>query len=151
MAETEAEKPKRPPGRPKGYPKSGGRQKGTPNRDRTATIERIQKEADPILFLCKVSRGDRLSAAPEPGAKKKTWCIPTIDQRISAAQTLCRKVLPDMKAIEHTGDGIPQITEIIRRIVDPSVKPDSPKSNGAGEPDEHRQERPPKHLSDRRN
>ena len=96
-------KPKRPPGRPKGYPKSGGRARGTPNRDRTATIERIQKEADPILFLCKVCRGDRMEAAPEPGAKKRTHWFPTADQRIVAAQTLARKIMPDIKAVEHAG------------------------------------------------
>ena len=97
------ETPKRKPGRPKGTPRTGGRAKGTPNRDRTATIERIQKEADPVLFLCKVCRGDRMEAAPEPGAKKRTHWFPTADQRITAAQTLARKVLPDLKAIEHAG------------------------------------------------
>ncbi len=106
MAEDDAnttERPKRGPGRPKGYPRSGGRQKGTPNKDRAATIERIMREADPLLFLCKVARGDRMAAAAEPGAKKKTWWVPTGDQRISAAQTLARKVMPDMKSIEHAG------------------------------------------------
>ena len=100
---TTADKSKRAPGRPKGYPKSGGRARGTPNRDRTATIERIQKEADPILFLCKVCRGDRMEAAPEPGAKKRTHWFPTADQRITAAQTLARKIMPDQKAVESTG------------------------------------------------
>ena len=101
-------KSKRPPGRPKGYPKSGGRARGTPNRDRTATIEKIQKEADPILFLCKVCRGDRMEAAAEPGAKKRSWWYPSADQRITAAQTLARKIMPDQKAVESTGaDGGP--------------------------------------------
>ena len=102
MAETPK---KRPPGRPRGLGKvpGSGRQKGTPNRDRSATIERIQKEADPLLFLCKVCRGDRMEAAPEPGSKKRGWWYPTGDQRISAAQTLSRKVLPDMKAVELGG------------------------------------------------
>ncbi len=71
MSETTTEK--RGPGRPRGLGKvpGSGRKKGTPNRDRSATIERIQKEADPILFLCKVVRGDRMSAAAESGEKKK--------------------------------------------------------------------------------
>jgi len=98
-------KSKRGPGRPKGLGRvpGSGRAKGTPNRDRTATIERIQKEADPILFLCKVCRGDRMEAAPEPGAKKRTHWFPTADQRITAAQTLARKIMPDQKAVESTG------------------------------------------------
>ena len=96
---------KRGPGRPKGLGKvpGSGRAKGTPNKDRAATVDRIMREADPILFLCKVCRGDRLEAALEPGAKKREWWYPTGDQRLTAAQTLARKVLPDMKAIEHTG------------------------------------------------
>ena len=107
---TTTDKPKRGPGRPKGLGKvpGSGRAKGTPNRDRSATIERIQKEADPILFLCKVCRGDRMEAAAAPGAKKRTHWFPTADQRITAAQTLARKIMPDQKAVENTGkDGGP--------------------------------------------
>ena len=114
---------KRGPGRPKGLGKvpGSGRKPGTPNRDRAATIERIMREADPLLFLCKVARGDRMEAGGEPGASKKSWWIPTGDQRISAAQTLARKVLPDMKAVELTGEP-PVITSIKHTIVD-SLKP----------------------------
>ena len=103
MSETTTSK--RKPGRPKGLGRvpGSGRAKGTRNRDRTVTIERIQREADPILYLCKISRGDRVSAAPEPGAKKKTWVFPTIEQRTVAALALARKVLPDMKAVEIAG------------------------------------------------
>ena len=103
MAETAT--PKRGPGRPKGLGRvpGSGRRKGTCNKDRSATIERIQKMADPLAFLCKVCRGDRMAAALEPGAKKKSWWLPTGDQRITAAQTLARKVMPDMKSIEHAG------------------------------------------------
>ena len=100
-----AEKSNRGPGRPRGLGRvpGSGRKKGTSNRDRTATIARIQKEADPLGFLAKVCRGDRMEAALEPGAKKKTFWFPTGDQRITAAQTLAKKVMPDMKAIEHAG------------------------------------------------
>ena len=114
------DKLKRGPGRPKGLGKvpGSGRKQGTPNKDRAATVERIMREADPLEFLCKVARGDRMSAAAKPGASKKSWWVPTGDQRISAAQTLARKVLPDMKAVEHTGDPVP-ITQIVRTIVHP--------------------------------
>ena len=94
---------KRKPGRPPGTPKTGGRKKGTRNRDRVATVARIESLADPIGFLADVCRGVRLQAAPEPGAKKREWWYPTADQRITAAQTLARKVLPDMKSVEHAG------------------------------------------------
>ena len=103
MAETTT--PKRGPGRPKGLGRvpGSGRKKGTCNKDRAATVERIMREADPLLFLCKISRGDRIPAAAAVGDKKRRWIFPTIDQRITAAQTLARKIMPDMKAIEHAG------------------------------------------------
>ena len=62
---TSVEKPKkRPPGRPQGYPRSGGRKRGTPNKDRAFTVARIEKEADPVGLLIKVARGDRMTAGP---------------------------------------------------------------------------------------
>ncbi len=103
MAETAT--PKRGPGRPKGLGRvpGSGRRKGTCNKDRSATIERIQKMADPLAFLCKVCRGDRMAAADETGAKKRTWWYPTGDQRIQAGMALARKVMPDQKAVEIAG------------------------------------------------
>ncbi len=102
MAESNV-KAQRRPGRAKGCKKSGGRQKGARNKDRAATAERIMKMADPIGFLCDVCRGVRMEAAAEDGAKKRTWWYPTADQRIGAAVTLSRKVLPDLRATELTG------------------------------------------------
>ncbi len=104
---TAIDKPKRGPGRPKGLGRvpGSGRAKGTRNKDRTATIEQIMREADPIQYLCKVARGDRMEAGDGPDAKKKSWWFPTGDQRLTAMQTLARKVLPDLKATEITGAG----------------------------------------------
>ena len=49
-------------------------------------------------------------AAGEPGDMKKTWCYPTLTQRVQASETLLRKLLPDLKATELTGkDGAPLI------------------------------------------
>ncbi len=109
---TAIDKPKRGPGRPKGLGRvpGSGRAKGTRNKDRTATIEQIMREADPIQYLCKVARGDRMEAGDGPDAKKKSWWFPTGDQRLTAMQTLARKVLPDLRATELTGrDGEPVI------------------------------------------
>jgi hypothetical protein len=91
-------------GRPPGLAKTGGRKKGTPNKTRVATVERIMKEADPLLFLCKVCRGDRLTAAPEHGAKRRSWVYPTVDQRLDAARILAKKVLPDLRSTELSGN-----------------------------------------------
>jgi hypothetical protein len=114
---TTAIKSKRGPGRPKGLGRvpGSGRAKGTPNRDRTATIDKIMREADPLQYLCKVARGDRLEAGDGPDAKKKTWWFPTGDQRITAMLALARKVLPDVKAVEYGGvDGGDLIIRIVR-------------------------------------
>ncbi len=96
---------KRPPGRPKGYPKTGGRQKGVANRTRVQTLERINQEADPIGFLIRVARGLQFEAATEAGASEKVKMYPTHDQRLDAAKVLARKVLPDTKSVEMSGEG----------------------------------------------
>ncbi len=101
------ETPKKARGRPRGTTKTGGRVKGTPDKDRSATIARIQKEADPLGFLASVVRGGRFSAGSEPNAKEKTWIWPSLDQRITAAATLARKVMPDQKAVEQRQLGEP--------------------------------------------
>ncbi len=107
---------KRGPGKPKGLPKSGGRVRGTPNRSTVQTRDRIQELADPIGFLADVMAGTRMVAAGEPGDRKKTWCYPTLAQRVQASETLLRKLLPDLKATEITGaDGAPLI-EPTRRV-----------------------------------
>ncbi len=108
----------RKPGRPPGYPKSGGRAKGTPNRSTVQTRDRIQELADPIAFLADVMAGKRMVAAGEPGDMKKTWCYPSLAQRVQASETLLRKLLPDLRSVENTGNLTPLITTIERRIVD---------------------------------
>ena len=134
-----AENLKRGPGRPKGYPKSGGRQKGTPNRSTVQTRDRIQELADPIQFLADVMAGKRRVAAGEPGDMKKTWCYPTLAQRVQASETLLRKLLPDLRATEHTGDLQPAFTSIVRTIVDPRGEATKAQAvNGAGEGALHR-------------
>ncbi len=131
---TPTDKLKRGPGRPRGLGKvpGSGRKPGTPNRDRAATIEKIMRQADPLEFLCKVCNGDRMEAASEPGAKKRTHWFPTGDQRITAAQTLARKVLPDMKATELTGDLQPTFTRIECVIVDPVKATEAPANSLVG-------------------
>ena len=109
---------KRGPGKPRGLPKSGGRMLGTPNKSTVQTRDRIQELADPIKFLADVMDGKRMAAAGDPGDIKKTWCYPTLAQRVQASETLLRKLLPDLRATELTGDLQPMITRIEHRIVD---------------------------------
>lgn len=78
---------------PKSHPKWGGRAKGTPNKVNVATRERIEREADPIGFLCGVIRGKEVDGS-----------TPTLEQRMNAAKVLAGKVLPDLRSVEldHT-------------------------------------------------
>ncbi len=75
----------------------GGRTKGTPNKVNAATRERIEREADPIGFLCRVANGEPIDAAPVKEGEDAVTVRPTLDQRLSAAQTLARKIQPDAK------------------------------------------------------
>ena len=106
------ERPKNKGGRPKGLPKPGGRKKGTPNGKTILTAEHINRAADPLGLLCSIARGARISASKNG---KRAWVYPSLDQRITAATTLARKVLPDVKAIEHSGpDGNNLVIRIVR-------------------------------------
>ena len=99
-----ATKPVNKGGRPRGYPRSGGRKKGVPNKGTIATREMILRKGNPIEFLIGVMNGNRFTAAPEEGSRKKSWAFPTMDQRLAAAQTLARKVAADMKSVDLSAE-----------------------------------------------
>ena len=88
--------------RPPGLPKTGGRTRGTPNKINVATRQRIEDEADPIGFLCGITRGQDLDGV-----------TPTLEQRMAAAKILAEKVLPDLRSVEmeHT-TAVREITEL---------------------------------------
>ena len=137
MAAPTIEKPlKRGPGRPRGLGKvvGSGRKKGTPNRSTVQTRDRIRELADPIAFLADVMAGKRMVGAGEPGDIKKTWCYPTLAQRVQASETLLRKLLPDLRATEHTGDVRPTLTQIVRTIVSPGGEAAEAKRDQANRP-----------------
>ncbi len=93
-------------GRLKGAPKvpGSGRKRGTPNHVNAATAEQIFSVINPLEFLAKIARGDRVVAVPVGGdGKSRVWLFPTLDQRITAATTLARKVMPDLKSVEYNG------------------------------------------------
>jgi len=87
-----------------GRPKSGGRAPGTPNRDRSVTIERIVKLADPIGTLCRIANGEPMLQAPEPGAEP-ALTHPTMADRLTALKVLAAKVMPDLKQISVDDGG----------------------------------------------
>ena len=72
-------------------------------------------------------------AAGEVGDMKKTWCYPTVAQRVAAGETLLRKLLPDLRSTELKGDISPAFAWIERRIVDPvSEAPEPAQSPATG-------------------
>ena len=104
MAETATKVQKRPPGRPRGYPRSGGRKPGTPNKSTQLGRDFIIKRGAPIEILCKIAKGEKIQAAADTAsAAKRHGIFPTIDQRLAAARILAAKIVPDLKAIEHSG------------------------------------------------
>ncbi len=88
----------------KGRAKTGGRVRGAPNKFSAATRERIEKEADPIGFLVNVVNGEPIEVADPTDLSATSTVYPSYEQRQDAAKTLARKVLPDMKAVEHSGE-----------------------------------------------
>jgi hypothetical protein len=81
------------PGRPKGLPKTGGRKAGTPNLMTPEYREHIAKRGKPIELLCDISAGREI----DDGGKKRK---PTLAERTRAAETLSRKLLPDLSAAQ---------------------------------------------------
>lgn len=74
-----------------------------------------------------------MEAADERGGSKRTFWYPTADQRISAAQTLARKILPDMKATELSGpEGSPLISKIERLIIESPKRGAEARIDGEG-------------------
>ena len=88
----------------KGRAKTGGRVRGAPNKVSAATRERIEEEADPIGFLVDVVNGEPIEVANPSDSSNTVTVYPNYEQRQDAAKTLARKVLPDMKAVEHSGE-----------------------------------------------
>jgi hypothetical protein len=104
-------------------PRRPGRPKGSRNKNRVATAERIMAEGDPLGFLCRVVRGNKIRAAATDGATSRSWVYPTLDQRKDAAVTLARKVMPDLRPSEVeiavNGQQIVVMTGVARLPNDP--------------------------------
>lgn len=93
-----------------------GRPKGTPNKVNRIAKEAIA-EAEPHSFLIKVMLGRQFKRAGTEGAKRRVACYPTLGESITAAETLLRKIAPDMKATEISGpEGGPIRTEDATRL-----------------------------------
>jgi hypothetical protein len=88
--------PKRGPGRPL----------GAKNKDRVSSIERINREGDPLGFRLKALKRGFVMAAPHEGAKVREKIYLTADEMLRLAGALEDKILPRLRSIEVTGTGI---------------------------------------------
>ncbi|MEE8225403.1 MAG: hypothetical protein V3R30_01165 [Kiloniellales bacterium] len=98
-----------------GQSKRGGRPKGVPNK-----VNRIAKEAileaEPHVFLVRIMEGRKFKRAGSDAGRKTVACYPMLEQSITAAENLLRKICPDVRATELSGPGgqpIEQRTELI--------------------------------------
>jgi len=86
-------------------PRKPGRPKGSKNRDRVATIERIQKEADPLGFWIRVAKGRAVQVQAGRPGHPKVMHQPTSEQVLVAQEKLLARVMPALKAVEMSGEG----------------------------------------------
>jgi len=87
--------------KPKGSPKTGGRQKGTPNRDKQALLERMREVIgdpgfDPVVSMAVLAHAElQLLSKNDPDANK--------DFALRALNETAQYVKPKLKAIQHDG------------------------------------------------
>jgi hypothetical protein len=83
-------------------PKKRGRPKGSVNGATKIAKEAIA-EAEPHVFLIRVMEGRKFRRAGSEGARRTVDCFPTLQESICAAQTLLKKIAPDLRSQELSG------------------------------------------------
>jgi hypothetical protein len=103
--------------------KTGGRTPGVPNKVTAATRDRIESEADPIGFLIAIQNGEAIEGIET---------LPTLEQRMSAAVNLARKVAPDARdapirldlpTIQEPGDASKAMARIVQAVAGGTITP----------------------------
>lgn len=106
------------PGRPKGHPKTGGKKAGTPNLMSPEFREWLMDRAKPFELLADICAGKEIE---DKDGKRK----PTTQERMRAAETLTRKLLPDLAATTLTGkDGGPLVVQNPNGLPDEEAETD---------------------------
>lgn len=97
---TRPKNPKPGPGRPKGCtkPPGSGKRAGRPNLMSPEFRAWLSKRAKPFELLAKICRGDEIM---DGDAKRR----PTVAERMRAAETLTRKIIPDLQATKAEVSG----------------------------------------------
>ena len=110
-----------------------GRKEGTPNKTSAAIRARIENDADPIGFLTDIKNGEPIKAAVVKEGGEAVDVLPTLDQRITAAIFLARRVSPmaksspisiDLPKIEKTEDMAKATAAILHALAEGEITPD---------------------------
>jgi len=109
-----SEAPLRKRGRPKGCVKTGGRKKGVKNWTSDEMREALLGRSDAIEVLSDVCAGKQLLVSGPTG--KEMWRRPTLPERLQAAQTILRKILPDLAVTELKGEENTPIQIVMGRL-----------------------------------
>lgn len=91
--------------------KTGGRKKGTPNKDKQDLLDMIQDkfpDYHPLLAMVEIANNEEeVVMVTKKGIDIKVNAV-TEDTKFQAHKEVCKYIVPQLKAIEHSGvDGAP--------------------------------------------
>ena len=89
-------------GKPKGSPKTGGRVKGTTNK-LTTDYKDLISESNPVQFLIDAFTNGYIEGNVKNPEDMEQYLTLTLKERCDIAKDLAKKIVPDVKAIEHSG------------------------------------------------
>jgi hypothetical protein len=110
---------------PKGCKKTGGRVKGTANR-LTTDYKQLIGDSNPIEFLLNAFQKGYIEGAVHPSMLEDSekYLTLTYKERCDIARDLAKKIVPDLKAIDH-GEFSGKMTFIMQSAIQhaPNSKP----------------------------
>jgi len=91
--------------------KTGGRKKGTPNKEKQELLDMIQEkfpDYHPLLAMVEIANNEEIVVmVTKKGLDIEVNAV-TEDTKFQAHKEVCKYIVPQLKAIEHTGkDGAP--------------------------------------------
>lgn len=125
--------------------KTGGRQKGTPNKDGVPLMQKAQELGiDPFEVLLRFAAGDWktlgydaekfVAGVNEYGSWEKHTIDPAV--RMKAASEACNYLFPKKKAIEHSGEAANMLAQTLAHLFGAPVTKESPHGDSdAAQPD----------------
>lgn len=119
--------------------KTGGRKKGTPNKDKQELLALIRdavgdEDYHPVVAMAKVAFDTSTKQVKGLDGKRRQEPKVPLELRCRMHQEVARYVAPQLKAIEHTaGDETKGLNFIMGLVAEPSVsRPDMLPTNGKG-------------------